>query len=359
MTELSLYLDRSLMLCCGSVFLAYQRAVPKFVRFAQPIILTLGACWLLCGCEKHESEGSKGAEKSAAAAGEKGGEPEIRVSHGTNGEAIITLGAETQKRIGLQTAELAAAQYAPEVTGYGRIQDSSWIGPTITELQAAQIAVDAARNDLDRLKTLREQNNASEKALQAAQTAMAREENNFKAILIKVQAGWGRKLADLAATYATSDRDTNSSAPKPDPLPMQLFGLERLLIRADFPPTATGIKPEGDVKFFTLAANAAPIAGKFFDYAPSADPQTQTRGIFYLIQNPNHQFAPGMSLKVSASTSQAARSGVLIPRDAILRAEGGDWVYLRIGSDKFTRREIKPDQLTDKGWFDQIGRAHV
>src|SRR5436309_1394449 len=81
--------------------------------------------------------------------------------------------------------------------------------------------------------------------------------------------------------------------------------------------------------------------------APMSDPQTQSRGIFYLIENASHQFAPGMSLKVTAPTSEAARSGVLVPRDAILRAEGADWVYLKIAPDKFTRREIKPDQMTD------------
>jgi hypothetical protein len=307
-------------------------------------------CLVLCGCGKHEAEGSKAAEQGPGPTAEKTGEPESRVSHGTNAEAIITLDAETQKRIGLQIAELKPAQYAPEVAGYARIQDSSWIGTTITELQAAQIALDAARQEFERLKTLREQNNASEKALQTAQTAVAREQNNSRSILIKVQAAWGRKLADLIATYASATRGTNSPA-NADPLPMQLFGLERLLVRADFPPSAAALRPEGDVKFFTLAANAAPVAGTFFDYAPMADPLTQTRGIFYLIDNASRQFAPGMSLKVAAPTSEAARSGVLVPRDAILRAEGADWVYRRIAPDKFTRREIKPDQMSGPGWF--------
>lgn len=311
--------------------------------------LAAAACFL-CGCGKHEAEPSKAGDKTAAA--EKSAEPESRVSHGTNGEAIITLDDETRKRMGLQTAELTAAQYAPEVSGYARIQDLSWIGTTITELQAARISVEAARQELDRLKVLREQNNASEKALQLAQTAMAREENNVRLILVKVQAAWGRKLADLIG--ASSGRDTNTAAP-PDPLALQLFGLERLLVRADFPPSATTLTPERDVKFFAIATNATPITGKFFDYAPTADPQTQTRGIFYVVDNSNHQFAPGMSLTAAAPTSEAARSGVLVPRDAILRAEGVDWVYLRVAPDKFTRREIKPDEITTQGWFVNAG----
>jgi hypothetical protein len=307
------------------------------------------ACCFLCGCN-HEAEPAKGGPNTAAA--EKSGQPESRVSHGTNGEAIITLDEATQKRIGLQTVELTSAKFAPEVSGYGRIQDTSWIGSTITELQAARITVEAARQELDRLKVLREQNNASEKSLQLSQTAMAREENNVRSILVKVQAVWGRKLADLIS--ASSSANTNAAAP-PDPLPMQLFGLERLLARADFPPGAATLKAEADVKFFTIAAKATPIIGNFFDYAPTADPQTQTRGIFYLIDNAGHQLAPGMSLQVAAPSSEAARSGVLVPRDAVLRAEGADWVYLRIAADKFTRREIRPDEMTEQGWFVHAG----
>ena len=176
-------------------------------------------------------------------------------------------------------------------------------------------------------------------------------------VLIKVQAAWGRKLADLIATYASASRDSNSNSTiaavgeKPDSLPMQLFGLERVLVRADFPPSAPSLNPEVAVKFFSLAANASPITGTFFDNAPTADPQTQSRGIFYIIDNTNHQFAAGMSLNVAALTAEPVRSGVLVPRDAVLRAQGENWVYVRIAPDKFSRREIKIDQVTDKGLF--------
>lgn len=312
-------------------------------RLRKAAILLLAVIALGSGCGSHESEKAKAPEKN----GEKGAEPESRVTHGTNGEAVITLDTETQKRMGLQVAALSAAELAPEASGFARVQDMSWVGTTITDLQAAQIATDAAKQELTRLKTLREQNNASEKALQAAETAAAKEENNLRAIRVKVQAAWGKKLADLIASYASA----GASAANPDPLPMQLFDLKVVLVRADFPPGAGKLAPEADAKFFTLAENAPPIPGKFFDYAPSADPQTQSRGIFYVAENGSRQLAPGLSLKAATATSEPPRSGVLVPREAILRAEGASWVYLQIGPDKFTRRQIAPDQITDQGWL--------
>src|SRR6267378_586616 len=82
---------------------------------------------LLAGCGKHEPEAAKTAEKSA--------EPEGHVKHGANGEAIITLDAETQKTMGLQVAEVTPANLAPEVRGYARVQDMSTLGTVMTALQ--------------------------------------------------------------------------------------------------------------------------------------------------------------------------------------------------------------------------------
>jgi len=223
----------------------------------------------------------------------------------------------------------------------------STLGTVMTDLQAAQIAVEAARVELARLKTLREQNNASEKALLTAEAAVAHEETNLQAILVKVQAAWGKKLADLVATYATPGSRTN----KPDPLPNQLFALEQVFVRVDFPPGEGRVAPEGGVRLFSLNENSAPIQGQFFDFAPTTDPQTQSRGLFYIVDNSDRQLAAGMALKASAATADKPRAGVIVPREAILRSEGKTWVYVQIEPDKFTRREVALEQITDKGWF--------
>src|SRR5438874_2350007 len=118
---------------------------------------------LAASCGKHEQE--KAPDKTP----EKSAEPESRVKHGTNGEIIITLDSETQTKMRLQTRELTAAGFAPEAHGYGRVQDMSALGGIIADLQGARIAAETARQELTRLKTLSEQNNASQKALQTAQ----------------------------------------------------------------------------------------------------------------------------------------------------------------------------------------------
>ena len=65
-----------------------------------------------------------------------------RISRNAEGDLIITLDAETQKRIALETAALTADTVRPEVAAYGRVQedpDASFVvrAPTAGILRAA------------------------------------------------------------------------------------------------------------------------------------------------------------------------------------------------------------------------------
>src|SRR5437762_5089162 len=96
---------------------------------------------------------------------------ESRVTHGTNGETIIKLDAETQKLMGLQTAALASAQLNPEIKAYGRVLDATPLASLVADLTAATATAQASQAELERLKTLASQNNASARLLQAAEAA--------------------------------------------------------------------------------------------------------------------------------------------------------------------------------------------
>src|SRR5206468_4416636 len=109
----------------------------------------------------------------------------------------------------------------------------------------------------------------------------------------------GRKISADQHALQTEElihKSLEANSNKPDPLALQLFGLQRVLVRADFPPGSGTPAPEGMVQLFPLGETNAPIAGRFFDFAPTTDPQTQSRGIFYVVENEQRQLAPGMSL---------------------------------------------------------------
>ena len=126
-----------------------------------PLLLAGLISALLAACSK--SGGDKEAEKPNA--------EQTRVRHGTNGESIVTLDAETQNRIGLKVESPLAAQWQPELKGYGRVLDPTPLAALMADLVQAHVATETSQREFERLKTLAEQNNASIRAMQTAEAA--------------------------------------------------------------------------------------------------------------------------------------------------------------------------------------------
>jgi len=76
----------------------------------------------------------------------------IKVTQGTNGETILTLDAETQKRLGLETAGLTATEWVPEIKAYGRALDTASLADLMMEFGQALLAFDNAHRELERAK---------------------------------------------------------------------------------------------------------------------------------------------------------------------------------------------------------------
>src|SRR6185295_16011737 len=112
-------------------------------------VTTLSLALLLAACSK-PGEGTE-AEKSKS--------EESRVKHGTSGETIVVLDAETQQRVGIKVANPAPTRWQPEVTGYGRVLDPATLASLTTDLVQAHVALETSQHEFERLKTLAEQKN--------------------------------------------------------------------------------------------------------------------------------------------------------------------------------------------------------
>src|SRR6185436_3046114 len=85
---------------------------------------------VVVGCSHHDEHATE-AEKP----------PESRVKHDTNGNTVITLKPENRQAMGLQTVSLAAAQWSPEIRGFGRVMDISALAGLLAELETANVAL--------------------------------------------------------------------------------------------------------------------------------------------------------------------------------------------------------------------------
>ena len=308
------------------------------------VVLSVAVTLLFAGCSKQAEENKEQKEtavqpmgektEKSAAAGEK--EPESRVKRDTNGTVVITLDSPTQKLIGLQTAEIKAAKLSPELKGYGRVLDASPLVSLVAELTTAQAANEESQAELSRLKTLAGQNNASERALQAGEAADAHDRAQVVATRLKLVASWGTVIAhreDLAAFVESLSTASNA------------------LVEIDLPAgEAVPAMPTGG-RLLTLSDHSQTVEAQFLGSAPAVDPQMQGRGFLFLVAPNAVHLRPGAAVTGFLSLPGEEQSGVLVPRDAVIRFNGGTWTYRQTGEDTFERIEVSLAHPLADGWF--------
>lgn len=260
--------------------------------------------------------------------------PASRVSHGTNDDVIITLDAETQQRIGLAVTRLTATNLAAGVKGFGRVLDPLPLIQLVAELGPAEVTANAARREFERLQTLRAQDNASERALQAAEAQAQRDLLAAAGLRAKLRFAWGETLA------------TTDNLPE---LAQSLVGMQAALVRVDLP---AGTTPPGRPTGVTLArltTNASVLAGTWLGPATSTDPAFQGQGFLFLVRD--QPLAPGTALSAFIACDGPISNGVVIPAAAVVRHERGTWVYQRTAPNRFTRRAVGLDRVLGSGYF--------
>ncbi len=145
--------------------------------------------------------------------------------------------------------------------------------------------------------------------------------------------GWGREIA------ARPDLQT---------LVASLAARQAALIRVDVP---LGERPKAPPAGGRVALVSVPedtIEAQILGPAPATDPQTQTEGYLFLART--DVLAPGAALVAYLAVPGPARSGVIVPREAVLRHEGGTFVYLQ-REDVFQRQAVLLERPVGNGWF--------
>lgn len=302
-------------------------------------VILLGAAILCFDATLFAAEETAKAPAEAAAT-EKKSEPESRVKKGSNGETLVTLDAATQKTTALQTAALARAERNPELKAYGRVLDISPLATLVAELTTAQAANEASQAELRRLKSLAAQNNASERALQAAEAAAVRDQTQLDSTRLRLLANWGSSIsgrADLPGFVQS------------------LGALTSILVELDVPAgQALPALPTG-ARLVTLSDPTSSLAAQLLGPAPLTDPQLQGHGFLVLVSPNPARLAPGAAVSGFLTLPGDPQRGVLLPRNAILRFNGQTWVYLQTGAETFQRTEVHLETPLVDGWFVREG----
>ena len=281
-------------------------------------------------------------ERAAEAEREKPVVAKSRVSVGTNGEAILTLDQETQKRIALKVESVAPTKMVPESKGYGRVLDPAPLVALLGELASAEAALVASQKEFERVKLLNEQKNTSDRALQTAESAARRDQILVDSARTRLVLASGKAIAerrDLAAFV------------------FSLASSESALVRIDLPAGEVLDAPPVSARLVLASAEDKSIPAQLLGPATSADPKVQGQGFLFLVKTNSAGLVPGTAGAGYLQFGRQPLNGFTIPDSAVVRSGGEGWIYVQTGADTFARRKTSLDHSTDGGWFVTNGVA--
>jgi hypothetical protein len=293
--------------------------------------LVLGAAAMWFG-QKHPGARAKPETEPAP-------QDESFVHRGTNNDTFLKLDQETQDRVGLRAEPLAAAQLQPEVKGYGRVLDPAPLAALLVELATAKAALEVSMKEFQRLKVLHAQDqNVSTRALETAEATLKRDQVALDSVQPRLLLGWGKAVAALPDLAAFTH---------------SLASQEAALVRIDLPLSETLSAPPIGARVAPLTMPDHLAEAQFLGPAPNADPQMQAQGFVFLMKT--NPLPPGAAVTAWLEMPGGAQAGVIVPRAAVLRHEGGLFVYLQTSDDTFQRKQIEIVRSVDHGWFVKAG----
>ncbi len=252
---------------------------------------------------------------------------------------VLKLDAATQKRLGIATAPLAAANRGAAVRGFARAVDAVPLATLDADIAAAAAALAASQAEANRTRALNAADQTVSKKAAEAAAAQARADGAKLALLRRrlglewgpsiasmSEARRGRLIADLAAGRAT-------------------------LVRID---SAAGISTLRGVATIDVGGGASARAA-ILGPARVGDPRLQSTGLLALVTGPQ-AMALGVGAVAPASIAAGAGAqGVLIPREALLRTTGQTFAYVRRDAASFERRAVAGGISDPAGLFVTTG----
>jgi RND family efflux transporter MFP subunit len=335
-----------------------------------------------------------------------------RVTH-VGQETVVIFDADTQQRMGIRTEAAVALKQRRVIAAYGQLQedpsrsfvlrapvagtvqgaaDRQW--PDIGQNLADGSVVGALDPRLpptdritlnDRLASARADVESSRASLAAAQAALERARalnadnknvsdkvvDDAKATVVSDQARLSA-ASESARLIEASLTSTHAGAPSLElvrggevvevlahpgesvesgqPI-LHVARFDILLARIDVPAgqvIAAGVKTAAVAP---LGYEDHPFAGERVALAASVDPKTQGQPFLFRISDPSRALRPGLSVTAYLEAPGPARSGVIVPRSAVLRQSGQTWIYVQTSSDHFSRRPVAIEESTGEGWF--------
>jgi len=247
----------------------------------------------------------------------------------------VSIDDEGRKHLDLATAAIVAGRSEGDLEIYGRVLDPMPLVDASLARSAARASFEPARREYERVRGLsRGAQNASQRELEAAEASWRRAKLDLDAAEARLVAAFGVELgarADLEALTAS------------------LAGRGSALARVDLPAGVAAPGPPAGVRLRLATGAQRALEATLVGEAPTIDPLVQGRGWLVLIERDPP--APGTALAGELEVPALVATGLVVPEDAVLRQDGGAFVYVEGGHNVFERRAVSLGTPLAGGWL--------
>jgi hypothetical protein len=262
-----------------------------------------------------------------------------QVSRDATGNVFVTIKPAAQKEIGLATSKLEPVTRPVEVEAYGYILDPGPLSKLNSDLIRAQAALDSSQAQYLRSKRLYgERQNVSLRDLQSAQASYLADQSRLNALQQQLRDEWGGEIARMDPAQRSDLINT-------------LVDRRQAIGRVTVPAGKVLDDSPAHASIVVLGQEQHPIAARSVYFAPAVDPKMQGQSFILRMDADGFPIRPGAAISAALPLSNGTERGVTVPRSAVVRYAGKEWVYEALTSEKFTRKEIVPAQILPDGYF--------
>lgn len=253
-------------------------------------------------------------------------------------DGVVALDKAAIAHAGIRFIQLTSARAALQRNGFARALDTSTLAAIDSEITSARAALTASQADYARQRTLAsEDQSAATRAVEAARAQAVADQARLTAAEHRVGLEYGPGLANL------SDAALNQ-------LVRAIAAGEASLVRIDFTdgPAARGAQVR-------IGEGHSSATVTLLGASASTDAKLQTAGNLAIVRGPlARSLGAGRVIPALMAATTGSEAGVLVPRDAILRYQGGLWIY-RVVPNGFRRAELLDARPEANGWFVPTG----
>jgi hypothetical protein len=253
----------------------------------------------------------------------------------TPGFASLTIGRDDQARLGVVTRKLVATRHSTEVDAFAKVLDPEPLVQLDSDLATAEAAAAASAAEAARSRAL----NANGLGMSTKDTEAAVAQARSDALRVDVlrqRLGleWGPGIAKLGE--AARGRLVHA-----------LSAGTIALVHVD----THNNEGQTGARYVKVDIGDTSVRGLVIGPARAAEPRLQSSG---LIVEVSGRSAILLSVGLTQSAhieSTTAETGVMIPREAVIRYRGLDWAYVRAGPSTFERRLVDSPAPEADGFF--------